>query len=407
MFGRKDETIHIELSEKHNEKKFLLFIVLLAFGLFMIGYGLYSALTTDPGWREIEPQKTEELNCGDEFVLMYNVGASGIGATVEYKEIVNLYSEATMKAYQLFTGYSEYEGIHNVCYINAHPNEEIEVDEVLYNAFELLQEYGNRNLYLGPIYTYYDNLFYISDESELVYYDPYTSEEIRTYYEEIASFAANPDQIRLELLENQKIKLVVSDEYLQYANEYEIDSFIDFYWMKNAFIIDYLAETLIANGHTLGTISSYDGYCRNLDDSGNVYAFNVYDKEVQGIYEATVLNYSGAHSIVNLKDFAVSEKETSRIYELKNGEARTNYVVPTAIDGLISYSNETGCAEIMLQMSPVYFAEQFEAEKLQDLCEQDIYSIYCEDRVIYYNEADATFTEEYQDSQIQYVLKLF
>lgn len=400
MLGRKEEKIDIELSEKHNGKKFLLFIVLLAFGLFMIGRGLFSALTTDSGWREIEPQKTAELNCGDEFVLMYNIGASGIAATVEYKEIVNLYSEASMKAYQLFTPYSSYDGIHNMSYINHHPNEEVEVDEVLYEAFELLQKYENRNLYYGPIYTYYDNLFYVSDESELVHYDPYTSEEIKTYYEEAAGFANNSEHIHLELLGNQKVKLSVSDEYLQYAQENGIENFVDFYWMKNAFIIDYLAETLINGGHTLGTLSSYDGFCRNLDDSETVYAFNVYDKQENGLYEATVLQYSGARSIVNLRNFAVSEKENQRIYTLKNGELRTNYVVETSIDSLISYSSEFGCAEIMLQMSPIYLADDFELLNVQD-----IYSIYCEDQTIYYNEEQAKFTEAYQSDLVKYELK--
>ncbi len=406
MFGRKDEKINIELSEKHNEKKFLLFIVLLVFGLFMMGYGLYQALTTDPGWREIEPNSTEEMNCGDDFVFLYNIGASGISATVEYKEIVNLYSETSMKAYQLFTGYSEYEDIHNVCYINAHPNEEIEVDEVLYEAFALLQEYENRNLYYGPIYTYYDNLFYVSDESELVYYDPYTNEEIKAYFEEIAVFAENPEQIHLELLGNQKVKLVISDEYLQYAQENGIEHFLDFYWMKNAFIIDFLAETMIAEGHTLGTLSSYDGYCRNLDDSETKYSFNVYHEQENGIYEAAVLQYSGAHSIVNLRNFAVSDTELERIYELKNGEVRTNYVTQTAIDSLISYSQQAGCAEILLQMNDIYFAEELEAEKLQEMGEQGIYSIYCEDQTIYYNEENAEFAGVFENTDIKYQLEL-
>ena len=54
-----------------------------------------------------------------------------------------------------------FDGVKNLYYINQHPNEEIEVEEVLYQAFSLLEKYGNRAIYLAPVYIQYKNLFWL------------------------------------------------------------------------------------------------------------------------------------------------------------------------------------------------------------------------------------------------------
>ena len=408
----KNEKINIELSNKHNEKRLLLFIVLLVFGLGMIGYGLFTVLNTDPGWREIQANKTSELNCSEEFVFMYNLGASGLSATEENKKITALYSEATMKAYQLFTNYNAYEDIHNIYYINRHPNEEIEVDEVLYQAFETIQKFRNRNIYLAPVSMQYDDLFYITDESELIYYDPYSNEEIAVFYREVAAFASNPEAVDIELLGDNKVKLLVSEDYLQYAEENAITDFIDFFWMKNAFIIDYLAEVMISNGYTLGTISSFDGFCRNLDESKTPYSFNIYDKLEDKIYIAATMNYSGAQSIVFLRNYVLNEQDAGYYYELSSGEVRTSYLDVTdgmcksAANNLVSYSEEKGCAEILLSMIPIYITEEFDEQAVAALTEEEIYSVYCKSSVIYYNDSTMQLSDLYKNENINYTTSL-
>ena len=78
------------------------------------------------------------------------------------------------------------------------------------------------------------------------------------------------------MLGDNKVCLNVSDEYLAFLQENGVDSLIDFGWLKNAFVVDYLAEVMIARGYTLGAITSYDGYTRNFDSLNTEYAFNVF-----------------------------------------------------------------------------------------------------------------------------------
>ena len=377
----------IVLSEKNKKLRMFLAITCLIVGMGSIGYGLMQMLSKDSGWREITVDHTQEVNCSEDFVFLYNLGASGISATAEYKAISKIYSEATEKAFMLFTSDLEYENLNNIFYINQHPNEALEVDPVLYHAFELIQTYENRNIYLGPIYDNYENLFYITDDSELVYYDALASVEVAEYYSKIASFANDSEQIELELLGDNNIRLAVSEEYLNFAEENGIDTFLDFSWMRNAFVIDYLAETMISNGYKLGTISSYDGYSRNLDESDTKYSFNVFDKKDDSIYQPAVMEYSGQQSIVNLRAFVMNDMDVAHYYKMSNGEVRTSYldvmdgVSKTSLEMIVSYSDEMGCADILINLIPGYIADEFDSTLIEDMN-----YFYCKDQTIYYND---------------------
>lgn len=402
----------IELPSKNPKWKVILFILLLALGFTAFGYGLFSLLSTEEGWKEIEANSTSEINCSSDFVFMYNLGAGDVSATVENKAITSLYTDATVEAYQLFTNDQGYDGVNNIYYINQHPNEEIVVDEVLYEALTLVQNYQNRTIYLAPIYVTYDDMFYCSDDSEILDFDPYQNEEVAADYREIAALAADSEAIDLQLLGENKVKLHVSEEYLNYASKNYITTFIDFFWMKNAFIVDYLADVMIKNGYTLGSISSYDGFCRNLDDSDTSYSFNIYDKVDQTVYSAAIMQYSGAKSIVYLRNYMMNSLDFQHYYQLENGEVRTSYLdiqdglCKSAVNNLVCYSEKTGCAETLLNMIPIYISEDFQEDTITKLAASEIYSIYCKDNVIYYNDSLVSFTELFEQEDVRYTTSL-
>lgn len=408
----RDENITLELSTKHLNVRTILFIVFAALALTAFGYGLSSLLSTEKGWKEIEANSTSELNCATEFVFMYNLGASGESATVENKALTLVYTDAVVDGYQLFTNDEEYAGVNNIHYINQHPNEEIVVHEALYQAFSTLKEYEDRSIYLAPIYAQYDDIFYAGDDFETVDYDPYQNEEVAAYYQEVASYANNSEAIDLELLGDNTICLKVSDEYLKYVEENYITSFIDFAWLKNAFVTDYLADYMIAKGYTLGTISSYDGFSRNLDDSDTSYSFNIYDKVADSLYGAGIMQYSGAQSIVFMHDYPINSMDANRFYTMEDGEIRSFYLdvldgkCRSSINNLVSYSDTHSCAEVLMQMIPVYITDTFEEAKISELQTNDIYSIFCDEYVIYHNDKSIGFAQLYNRGGIKYKTKL-
>lgn len=392
----------MELSDRKTKLRLAVVIVMILVAAGAFAYGVTAMLGREPGWTTIQVSPSAELNCGSEFVFQYYLGAGGVSAAAENKQITLLYTDAMVKAYQLFNNYGESGNLHNIFYINRHPNEEIEVDGLLYQAFETCAAYDNRNLYLAPVYEQYDSLFYCSEDWETQSFDPRQNAELAVSFEELAVFARDAGQAEVQLLGDNRIKLYVSDEYLKYAEENHISSFVDFYWMKNAFIIDYVAGILQENGFTLGSISSYDGFIRNLDDSGLSYSFNLYDRTGQNVYPAAVMRYSGARSIVYLRDYKMNSLDFQHYYELADGQIRTAYVdvadglCRASVPNLVSYSESAGCAELLMQMIPVYIADSFDRENLP------AYSVFFEDGVLYYNDRELQLADLYEDDTISY-----
>lgn len=357
-------------------------------------------LSTDSGWTEISASSSAEMNCSDDFVFLYELGADGTSATAENKALSIIYTDAAVQAFEMFNTDQPFTELNNVYSINHNPNEIVEVEDALYQALEQVQSSGDRKMYLGPVYAVYDDIFSCQDDSQTVDFDPYQNEEMALYYSEIAAFAGNPEEIDLELLGDGQVRLNVSKEYLAYAEENGITNFIDFFWMENAFIVDYIADTLIEKGYTNGSISSYDGFMRNLDDRGESYSFAIYNRVGNEIEQSAIFQYSGQKSIVYLRNYMMSEKDLLHYYEMDNGEIRTAYLdiadglCKSARNDLVTYSDSLGCAEVLLQTSPVFIAENWDEDAVNALAHKGIYTIYVDGGKLVYNEDGLSETEQ-------------
>ncbi len=398
----------VELSEKHIRLRIVLVIVFLLIGVSALVYGVLSFLGGgEGGWQEITASTSGENHCGGEFIFQYDVGGSGLGVRTEYRQLTELYTETMIRAYQLFHAQSPFEGVTNLYTINRHPGEVLTVDPVLYEAFQMLEESGRRELYLGPVYVQYNNLFYCQSDDQTLEFDPFVSQEAAADYQKLASFAQDPEAVHLELLGGSQVRLVLSEDYARYAQEEEITDFLDFYWMRNAFIIDYVADTLVTQGFTRGVLSSYDGFTRNLDQRGTGYAYNLFDRQGQVIYGAGTLQYAKPISMVFLRDYPMNSLDTMHYYELESGEIRFPYVdvadglCRAALHNLLGYSYEGGCAQVLISLMPVYIAETFDAASLLNLSGKGIHSIYCQDGVIHPTEAGVTITDLYEGYRIE------
>ena len=399
----------IELPNGHKMWRLAAVIFLMFFGVAALVYAFVGFLSADSGWQRIEAGSSAETNCSGDFVLLYNIGAGDTTANAEMKALTAAYTNAAIRAYQLYTGDEGYDGVHNVYYINRHPNEAVDVDSALYQAFSLVQRYENRSLYLAPVYSVFDNIFYCDTEAELAGFDPLLNDELRADFAEMAAYGRDCASVDLRLLGNDRVMLYVSDEYLAYAEAEGIEDFIDFYWMKNAFIADYLADVLMSAGYTFGAISSYDGFVRNLDNvSDTAYSFNIFDRVEQSGRAAAVMEYTGRRSIVLLRDFPLNSRDYQHYYRLSNGETRTAYLDPadglsrSALPALASYSSDLGCAEILLRLAPIYIAERFDEAAVAALAEDDLYSVYCRDGAVCYNDPSLVLSQLYAGEDMAY-----
>ena len=383
----------IELSSAHAGWRIAAAIVLLVVGAVALAHAVMGLFSAEKGWQQIEVSSSAGLNCGEDFVLLYDLGHGGMDPTAEKKALVSVYSEAAVKAYQLFTNDGAVEGVHNVWYINRHPNEIIDVDPALYGALERIQASGDRTLYLGPVCEYYDNIFYCQDGTQTAEFDPRQNADVRAYFAQCAAYANDPSEVDVELLGDGQIRLKVGEQYLAFAEEQCTESFIDFYWMKNAFLADYLTDALTQKGYTNGALSSFDGFSRNLSD-GESMSLNIYDRAVL----AGTMTYSGPLSIVQLRSYPANSQDYRRYFELPGGQIRSAYLdtedglCRTSLDDLTVCGRDSGCAEVLLETIPVYVADSFDRGALDALASKGMFSVFCEDGEILCGSPDVTIT---------------
>ena len=399
----------IEVSEKHVGRRVIAAAVFLLIGVGAFAYFIVGLVRGEPGWTEITALSSR-VSCSGDFVFLYEVGAESGAAKSEKRDVTAAYTEAAEKAYWMFENVraestsEETDGeslsvIHgaaaagnhdsesgaavmgSVRFLNDNPNQTVTVDAPLYEAFAKLEAAGGRWLYLPAVYREYENLFQSESDLMAAEFDPQLNEIVASYVKEVLSYANDPASVSLKLLGENQVQLSVSEAYLSFAEENGIDSFIDFGWMKNAFIADYLAETLTAAGFTRGSISSFDGFVRNLDGRELSYSFNIYDRVADsgeasagaGIRQLAVLEYNGPLSLVYLHDYPMTSLDQQRYYQMADGEMRTVYIDPrdglcrSSVSSMISYSYETdaGCADILLSMVPVYIADEFDADAVE------------------------------------------
>lgn len=381
----------IELSEKSIKMRWILIGIFLTIAVVAFGIGIYSFLTTEPGWNEVKVNE-KSANCSSDFLLMYDFSGTAGSATAVNKKITSLYTEHSQIAFQVFSSDEVETKRNNLHFLNHHLNEKVTVDPVLYKALDLIVRYDSRYPYLAPVYTEYDRIFISDNDLDASIYDPSKNPELMPYISEAAAFACDPEMIRLEIFGDNQVKLHVSDQYLSFIEEYGVETVFDFGWMKNGFIADYIADVLQDNGFTNGYLASYDGFTRNLDTRGNQYSFNLFHRQGRNILIPAEMTYRQPMSIVFFRDYPLGDSDRWHYYAYGDGTVTSAYLDPVdgmskgASETLVGYSGTMSCAEILLEMAPLYITDSFDSAAVSQLSQRGIYSVWYEGMTLRYND---------------------
>ena len=371
----------IEVPIRHFNLRVILLAIAIAIAAVAIGYGIYFALHKEPGWRNVEVT-ADQMNCSSEFILSYHFGTGKTDATAEYKQVASVYTQATIEGYRLFNTEAENSELSK---IDDHPNEAVKIDPALYTALEQIVKSGNRTIYLAPVNVEYQRVF--SAEASVVaeLYDPNVNEEAKKYVTELTAFLNDPKMINLELKGDNTVKLFVHKDLLSYAQKNEIDDYLDFGWMRNAFVIDYLAQKLKDSGHTKGYIASYDGFTRNLYEGDQTYSLNLFNRLGNDVYITGIMDYQGPMAIVSLRNYPMGNADRWHYYCYDNGFITTAMIDPadgmskSSTNNVVAYSKTASCAQLLLKLAPVFVTEELDDQPLQNLAKQKIYCIWFED----------------------------
>lgn len=280
----------------------------------------------------------------------------------------------------MFNEFNQYPG--NLSYVNLHPNEPVQVDPWLYQALAKSEASGSRAIYLAPLYDEYRNLFAAANDAEAAEYDPLLNPEKADEFREVLAYARDSGHVKVELLPEDTVCLHVSDAYLAYAAENGIWRYIDFFWLKNAFIADFIADTLSEEGYTYGSLTSYDGFIRNFDTSGQDYSLTLLNETDGRVIEAGTLIYNHPRALVTLRQYALTDLDALHYYRDSLGRMRVPYISEAdglshaAVPNLLCWQENGHCADIALQVLPLYAAETLDTDALAALAQNGIHSLW-------------------------------
>lgn len=383
-----DPVTNVEISGKHIKLKIIVVVVATVIALVFFGMGIVNCMSESKGWKTLGFQ-TDLGNCSGDFVCYYYLDQDGRSGKDLLNDVNNDYAEACIGAYRIFNADEEFGSLNNLATLNRNINTEITVNSVLYSALQAMVESGGRSLYLAPVYSYYYKLYFSDDELSAAENDPAKNDELAEKFGEILHFTNSDEHINLQFLGDDKVKLCVSSEYSAYA-EAESFYYLDFFNYKNAFIIDYIADFMSGRGHG-GIISGFDGCMRSFLSDTQTYTLNVFDLDDNFSNVAATLTGNGKISSVRFRDYDTSAAQYDYFYTYSDGITVTPYLTDKGLNcscmhDFLAYSYTETCAYVMLKAQPVFASEVFDDAKLSDLKNRSVFSVYCSENEVLYND---------------------
>lgn len=358
----------LEVSQEHMTLRLLGLGAALLVAALAFGYAINNMLQAPAGWQTVEAGSSK-TGITQYFTLNYNFGAAGGNATKERKAVSAIYTQALDHAYRVLSSREDAQDA-GLAALNASPNREITVDPLLYGALRTVEESGTRQLYFAPLREQYNSLFTADTDEAAAEWDPYLTESVGEYVRELAAYANDPAMIQVTLLPGNRVRLDVSEEYLAYAEENELTTFVDFGYLLNAFLCDAAADALAEKGYTGGIISSFDGYVRALcDEELAVSLYDLVDGKIVRTGEAV---YHGPAALVVCRSFPLNPLEQLTYHCYADGSLRAPYIgrdglLRTAASSLTALDRQGSAASLALKAAEAFAAETLDKKMLEGI----------------------------------------
>ena len=372
----------IELSEKNLRLRAVFAIIFFVIGITAIGFGVKSCLEGNSGWQIIEiPQSKDSL--ASELTVMYNPGHGDKSIASERKAVNLLCTSAMKDACLMFDPFCE--GGY-ITAINTSQGQPVKVPGRLYAAFEEMEKSGSRLLYYGPYYEILYQTLGAGDDYSASVTDPGMSAETRELFDKISVYVNNDNAVKLQLLENDTVKLGLSAAYAQFARENGIDVFIDFGWLKNAFAVDLVADALTDGGYTNGFVSSCDGFSRYLNGKEYTYDVTLYKNVDGGPAEAARFGIGQIASGVLFHNMKLNSIEG--VYRYGDGKTVTLYTdkdgsQAAAADSMYVYSSSLSCSQTALYGADAYLRKQPDTATVRSIGEKGVKTAYLSGNTVF------------------------
>lgn len=329
-----EKKLHI----KHVEIWIILLIIALLAAVGGITYAFINMGQDDykPGYYQITGLAKENIpHYDDSYTYLYYLDGNARDITSKMEEVQKHYSDALSSIYAALDEEKEYEGISSISNLNKNINKEIVLDNKTYNilldAYNKSKESENYSIFASPFYSYWSDVFQMDDEAAKLNLDPLNDPITVDYLSTFASLIKDPNQIDLDIKENNKVTLKVSSEYLAKCEELEmVYPYISLNVLKSSYIIDEVMGYMNEHGYKNGILVSHDGVV-SQGEYQEVTDYAIYEPGESGnINVATIKNLTSPNVSSSLYRFNLYNEKHPPCYTIsKDGQ---NYYRSIYID---------------------------------------------------------------------------
>ena len=253
-----------------------------------------------------------ELSCALHFKGRENrVNSAKSSAT-------KIYTAALKTVHMHVDAENRYSESASISDINYFVNEVCTVDEEVYQIVKdayAISDIDNNNysIFAAPLYDAWFQLasFTKSNDYSL---DPLFSETEKAYIEELTAIINNTDNYGLEFLDNNRIKLTISDTYKEFRTKYDIHGpIISLNVLENAYKLEAAKKALEENGFTDGYLASTSGLGVTLKDLEKL-SHSIYNKDLS-YGEIGYIALGGDYAFKKTTMFEINESNSYYHYQ--------------------------------------------------------------------------------------------
>ena len=254
-------------------KKASRFILFLCFALLAVGsftWGVVQLGHKESGYQTIETSDAHgDVLFRSGLTLRYWAEGSSADIRDLTERVGQVYSDSLYENLRLLDPDQTYEGVTNLASLNAAPGEALPVPErlaaVLSDALEKTVADIGYSALSGPLYREWRNLLYLEDPEP---FDPLNNPEEAERLRSLTSALRIPDAASLMLSEadgQTAACLQVSPELVALMDSLELTApVLDLALLHDAYLMDLVAEDLLAAGYDQGVLYSRSGLTRCL-----------------------------------------------------------------------------------------------------------------------------------------------
>ena len=251
-----------EISEKHIPLRIVGFILAFALAVGAFTFALLRIGHREEGWYAIDAHPNDDVPLyavGVELQYYFRGGSSEIRRAAA--ALSDPYSAALLDARKLLDPERTYPDMQNLCSLNSRPGEAVtlspELNAILRDAWEKTLEGEGYSLFAGPLYAEWNSILNLTEPEE---FDPLRSEEERARLAAIAAACADPAAHTLEFLPDNAVRLTVSEDYVRFLGEYELEPvYLDLNLLEESYLLRLVADRLEREGYSAGALTTASG----------------------------------------------------------------------------------------------------------------------------------------------------